>query len=62
LNRELRVVFEKQKITYINLFSEDFPETLLGPDKVHYNEAGHFQLAQKIEEKIFTLPVSEVQM
>lgn len=62
LNRELRIVFEKQKITYINLFSEDFPETLLGSDKVHYNEAGHFQLAQKIEEKIFTLPVSKVQM
>ena len=58
LNWELKSSFEKQKNIYINLFSEDFPETMLGPDKVHYNENGHFRLAKKIEEKIFTPPVS----
>ena len=56
LNRELISSFAKQNITYVNLFSEDFPETMLGPDKVHYNDAGHLQLAQKIEEQLVTLP------
>lgn len=56
LNLELISSFAKQNIKYVNLFSGDFPETLLGPDKVHYNDAGHFQLAKKIEEQLVTLP------
>jgi hypothetical protein len=61
LNRELMSCFEKEKINYVNLFSADFPESLLGPDKVHYSDNGHFQLAKKIEEKIITPPFAEVQ-
>jgi hypothetical protein len=57
LNLKLKNSFEHSDITYINLFSEDFPKTLLGPDRVHYNGAGHSELAKKIEEKIF-MPLS----
>jgi hypothetical protein len=58
LNQALQYSVEKAKIPYVNLFAAEFPEALLGPDKVHYTKSGHFLLAQKIEEKIATLPVS----
>ena len=45
---------------YVDLFSEEFPDRMLGPDKVHYNDAGHFQLAKKIEERLFTFHASKV--
>jgi hypothetical protein len=53
LNEQLIASLDKSKISHINLFSPDFPDTMLGPDKVHYNPEGHLQLAKKIEEKIF---------
>lgn len=59
LNRELMSSLEKQKIVYINLFSEDFPATMLGPDQIHYNDTGHFHLAKKIEEAIAILLFAE---
>ena len=53
LNKELIESFRKLNIPYIDLFSEYFSETMLGPDKVHYNDEGHFRFAKKIEEQLF---------
>ena len=58
LNNTLIAASSENRITFVNLFSRDFPEGMLGPDKVHYNEAGHFQLAKKIEEAVLKIPVS----
>jgi hypothetical protein len=57
LNEELIKTFSKEKITYVNLFSKDFPDSMLGPDKVHYNDEGHFQLTKKIEEELIMIRV-----
>lgn len=54
LNLDIIKSFEN----YIDLFSGDFSDNMLGPDKVHYNDAGHSLLAKKIEEKLFTLHAS----
>ena len=60
LNSWLILPFEKEKIPFINLCSKNFKD-MLGPDKVHYNETGHLQLAKSIEEKIIALLFGEAQ-